>query len=438
MAHNGWRKPTPGLLQAEQYAQAGEQLNVPKSQAIVATKKIAAAIGLKAQDLLLLDTFGALTQSQDWEPGRRPIVWISNNFLLEQTGFSLPTLRRHIRRLCEAGVISMKDSPNGKRWGKRNDEGYITEAYGFDLAPLAARTEEFEALYAHLQEERQFSASMRNTITVMRRLIRAKIETALESSLRGPWRDLQEEFAIVLKELPGRSVTVERLLNYVDIIKALKERVEIAFEEAFEFLEASGAELSTQELVTSSNKATFSKNNIPTSLKNDTHILTTNNLHQVNSNCFEKKHAKGDDPDIQPTEYVDYTEDKLDQDTWTTQRKRERTTEVELSTVMVACPEFATMARGMLGGYVKNWDELHRAAGMLRPLLGISEHAWNVSQKNLGPYVAGAALALIYEKTTVGEVVSAGGYLRGIVEKALQGELHLERSFYGRLSGVAG
>ncbi len=30
-----------------------------------------------------------------------------------------------------------------------------------------------------------------------------------------------------------------------------------------------------------------------------------------------------------------------------------------------------------------------------------------------------------------------GGYLRGMVEKAGAGELHLERSFYGRLSGMA-
>ena len=113
MTHTGWRKPTPGLVVDEQHVQAGEHLSIPKSQAIVAAKKIAAAIGLKSQDLLLLDTFGAVTQPQDWEQGRRPIVWASNNFLMEQTGFSLATLRRHVRRLCEAGLIWMKDSPNG-------------------------------------------------------------------------------------------------------------------------------------------------------------------------------------------------------------------------------------------------------------------------------------------------------------------------------------
>ena len=87
-----------------------------------------------------------MTQAQDWEQGRRPIVWASNNFLMEQTGFSLATLRRHVRRLCHVGVLSMKDSPNGKRWGRRDADGVIIEAYGFDLAPLAARAEEFKGL----------------------------------------------------------------------------------------------------------------------------------------------------------------------------------------------------------------------------------------------------------------------------------------------------
>ncbi|MCY3996132.1 MAG: replication initiation protein RepC [Rhodobacter sp.] len=41
------------------------------------------------------------------------------------------------------------------------------------------------------------------------------------------------------------------------------------------------------------------------------------------------------------------------------------------------------------------------------------------------------------DKSTTGEVKSPGGYLRGLVERAQVGELHLERSFYGRLSGQA-
>ena len=67
MEHTGWRKPTPGLGIAEKLAQAGEQVAVPKTEAFVAVKRVGAYIGLKASDLMLLDTLGACTQPQDWE-----------------------------------------------------------------------------------------------------------------------------------------------------------------------------------------------------------------------------------------------------------------------------------------------------------------------------------------------------------------------------------
>ena len=230
MTQNGWRKPSLGLMQAERFAEVGEGMSVPKGRSIGAVKKVAAAIGLKAQDLLLLDTFLAVTQAQDWEEGRRPIVWPSNHFLMEQTGFSLATLRRHVRRLCEVGVIAMKDSPNGKRWGRRDDAGVIVEAYGFDLAPLSARAEEFEALYAQLQAERAQCAALRNAITVTRRIIRAKIEKALERALRGPWAELRASFAELLQALPGRSAGRERLEGVLARFRTLLAAVERAFE----------------------------------------------------------------------------------------------------------------------------------------------------------------------------------------------------------------
>lgn len=67
-------------------------------------------------------------------------------------------------------------------------------------------------------------------------------------------------------------------------------------------------------------------------------------------------------------------------------------------------------------------------------MAAISEDAWNISQRVLGPHAAAAAIALIFDKYSNGEVSSPGGYLRGIVEKAKSGDLHLARSFYGRLN----
>ena len=104
MKHTGWRKPTPGLGIAEQLAQAGERVDVPKTRAFLAIKRIAAHIGLKAGDMVLLDTLGAFTQAQDWKQGQRPIVWPSNSYLMERTGYSLSALKRHARRLVLALV----------------------------------------------------------------------------------------------------------------------------------------------------------------------------------------------------------------------------------------------------------------------------------------------------------------------------------------------
>lgn len=428
MTHTGWRKPTPGLLQAERFAEVGERISVSKSQAIVAVKKVAAAIGLKSQDLLLLDTFGAVTQAQDWEEGRRPIVWASNHFLMEQTGFSLATLRRHVRRLCEVGVISMKDSPNGKRWGRRDDDGVIVEAYGFDLAPLAARAEEFEALYARLQAERAECACRRNAITVTRRMIRAKIEKALETGLRGPWQELQEAFSALLERLPARSERVVGALeSFLRQIKALMASVEKAFEAAFDWPDRLDAE--------APESASSSANMKPTSLESETHILTTNEPDPVKRNRFETKHAAGtapEDPSLEPVE----TPENVDLDiNWSTHGTKRRS-DVDIPMLMASCPHFAEMARATCG-YMRDWNDVHRAAASLRPIVGISEDAWNVANRVLGPAIAAASIALIIDKSSNGEVKSPGGYLRGLVERAQAGELHLERSFYGRLSGQA-
>lgn len=435
MTHTGWRKPTPGLVVAEKHAQAGEQLSIPKTQAIVAAKKVAAAIGLKSQDLLLLDTFGAVTQPQDWEQGRRPIVWPSNNFLMEQTGFSLTTLRTHVRRLCEAGIIWMKDSPNGKRYGVRDQDGYILDAYGFDLAPLAARAEEFEALHAHLQEQRQFCKSLRNSITVTRRVIRAKIEKALESRLRGPWRDLQDEFGSLLERLPKRTTGPEKLLDLVDWFKALQQRVEDAFEAAFDWPDQSDAESTAPAVVeTYSNVVSLHSNIKPKGAENGTHILTTNQPNPVISNRFETKPADSAPPENSPGALLERPENVDLEGEWSTHTKK-RSSDIDVPMLMATCPEFGEMARG-LEGYIRDWNGVHRAAARIRPMVGISEHAWNVAQKALGPEGAAAAVALIYDKHSAGEVTSPGGYLRGMVEKAQVGELHLDRSFYGRMGAT--
>lgn len=423
---SGWRKATAGLAVAEQLAQAGERVAVPKSRAFVAMKRVGAHIGLKAADMLLLDTLGAFTQGQDWEEGQRPIVWASNAYLMEQTGFSLSALKRHARRLAEIGVISFKDSPNGKRWGHRDPDGRIIEAYGFDLSPLSARVDEFEQLQAQLQAERELCQRLKRQITVARRMVRARIEAALSGALRGPWEHLSGLLEDLLDRLPRRKTASEALSRLLSWFRELQERVEKTYLKAIQAEEVVEKDVETVEQV-----SVQTERMNPREVISDPHILITNQLNPVTCSSSEKEKAADVVANAPPEERVD-----RELEDWVAETRKKRGAALDLPTVMQACPEFASWARNM-GGYLKDWGDLHRVAGQLRPMIGVSEHAWNHAQVQLGPQIATAALVLTFDKHCAGEVASPGGYLRGIVQKAGAGELHLERSFYGRLSGQA-
>ena len=191
MKHTGWRKPTPGLGIAEQLAQAGERVAVPKSQAFVAVKRVGAHIGLKAGDMLLLDTLGAFTQAQDWEEGAS-----ADRLGLQRLPDGTDRLLAvRAQAPCAApgrdrGDFLQGQPPMASVGATGDADGRIIEAYGFDLSPLSARAEEFEQLQAELQAERELCQRLKRQITVARRMIRARIEAALSGALSGPWTHL--------------------------------------------------------------------------------------------------------------------------------------------------------------------------------------------------------------------------------------------------------
>lgn len=421
----GWRAISPSLMQAEQFADQGVRIAVEKRRAINAIKRVGAHIGLKAADMMLLDTLAGFSQAQDWEQGRRPIVWASNAYLMEQTGFSLSALRRHARRLAEAGTVAFKDSPNGKRWGRRDAQGMIVEAYGFDLSPLAARAEEFEQLHAELQAERAFCQRLKRQITVARRMIRARIEAAASGAFKGPWMQLTRLFEDLLSLLPRRNKSLEQLQWLLARFRELQERVEMAY------LEGTQADQPLENATEiTSNSSQNLKEMEPREIISGTHTLTTKELISVTCNSAENEDAAGMRYNALPTEQIDTGLNEQDAEL------PQKPIALELPVVMQACPEFASWAHN-LGGYLRNWGDLYRIAGQLRPMIGISERGWNVAQDKLGKQIATVALALVFEKHSAGEVVSPGGYLSGMVKKAGAGELHLERSLFGRLNSIA-
>ena len=62
------------------------------------------------------------------------VVFPSNRQLsLRAHGMAPATLRRHLAVLVDAGLIVRRDSPNGKRYARKDGAGGLTKAFGFDI-----------------------------------------------------------------------------------------------------------------------------------------------------------------------------------------------------------------------------------------------------------------------------------------------------------------
>src|SRR5258708_32706557 len=125
----------------------------------------------------------------------------------EALGLSEPQAKRLNRSLIDAGLGSMKDSPNGKRYGKRDPKGRLVEAYGFDLSPLAARFAEFCRLAEQGRVERATMGRLRRRATIAKKAIIQILETAAEYGFEGEeWVSLRRD-----SEAIGRALkAVER------------------------------------------------------------------------------------------------------------------------------------------------------------------------------------------------------------------------------------
>src|ERR1700722_19667912 len=160
----GFRRLTPGLLKVDRVAESFSGMPdgvTVHGQLLAAFKAAAPRLGLSPRLVHAVDWLFRFTQPQDWGGGGGPIVWPSASMQQDALGLSATRVKAINRALIEAGLITMKDSPNGKRYGRRDPRGTIVEAYGFDLSPIAARHAAVVRLAEGAREERELMGRLR-------------------------------------------------------------------------------------------------------------------------------------------------------------------------------------------------------------------------------------------------------------------------------------
>ncbi|MDH6265936.1 replication initiation protein RepC [Rhizobium sp. SG_E_25_P2] len=335
-------------------------------------------LGLQDRPLAVLNALLSFYPDTDLADGQAMIVFPSNAQLsLRAHGISGATLRRALAALVEAGVIFRRDSPNGKRYARRDQDGDVQTAFGFSLEPLLARSDELALLAQQVAVEAARLRQARETLTLLRRDLRKLISAALEEGAAGNWAELEDRYIAIMAALP-RNPGSEFIDKTTEKLQALMKDV-----------------TNTLEFQLKSKKM-HSNDSL-----NERHIQNSNteSINESETALEEKQSARPavDGKNLNPGLKA-----------------------FPLGLVLRACPQISDYGPG---GVIASWRDLMGAAVVVRSMLGVSPSAYQDACVAMGPENAATAMACILERS--GHINSAGGYLRSLTVRTLQGEFSL-------------
>jgi replication initiation protein RepC len=362
-------------------------------------------IGVTDRALALMSALLSFYPKDELSEANGLVVFPSNAQLsLRSHGMTEQTIRRHLAVLVDAGLIVRKDSPNGKRYVRRNGAGAIDEAFGFSLAPLLARADELEHLAAQVTAERLHLQRLRERLTLCRRDVAKLIETAVEEGANGDWEMVGLHFRALVTAIP-RAPEREVLAAALEEMEMLREEIVNRLEMHIDSEKIGGNPLQTERHIQNSN---------PDSILESEPAIDP--MQGAKSEFHPETIAVPNDP-------KDQNHGKRRVKTSTAAGGGSRTAPgvgikaFPLALVLQACPQIADYGAG---GAISSWRELMAAAVVVRSMLGVSPDAYQQACEALGPENAATVIACILERA--GHINSAGGYLRDLTRRAERGE----------------
>ncbi|KQV19723.1 replication initiation protein RepC [Rhizobium sp. Root1203] len=335
-------------------------------------------LGIHSNSLAVLDALLSFHPDSELRHDASLIVFPSNvQLALRAHGMAGATLRRHLALLVDSGLIVRRDSANGKRFARKDRAGEIERAFGFDLSPLLARSEELAIMAQQVMANRAAIRTARENLTICRRDVRKMITAAIEEGVPGDWPGIEDLYVALVAKIP-RVPTLPAVTDILDEMRLLQEEVlnRLVIQEDSE-ISSSNAAQSEQHI----------QNSKPESL----------NEFEPRSEEQQGAKSEGDRG-----------------------RQNEPIKAFSLNLVLKACPSIVDYARaGEIGG----WRDLMSAAVVVRSVLGVSPSAYQDACEVMGAENAAAAIACILERAN--HINSAGAYLRDLTRRAQRGEFSL-------------
>ena len=343
--------------------------------------KAQAAFGVSERDLTVLQGLLSFFPDDALGGNAEMVVFPSNKAICERlNGMPCSTMRRHLARLVEAGLLQRRDSPNGKRYVRKHGEERV--AFGFDLSPLYCQSEEIARAAEAVREAEERVRRLREVVSLMRRDLAALAEFGDEMQPGlGIWDQLRDKAILTARAL-RRKLSIEDLVAYRADLEALLDQARNIID---------GSE--TEEMNTND-------------ARSERHHHNSNKESIDLEPALEKSGAAAGVPDVDRDEPV---ADVDEQDT-------RHLPKIPLHLVIAACPSLKTFYQGE----IRHWHQLFDAACHVRPAMGISASAWEEAQRFMGPEQASIVVSAMLERFE--DIRSPGGYLRALTAKAVAGE----------------
>jgi len=392
---------------AREYA-GNRTLAVKRVEALQVAKRAAAALGLKAAKIAMIDKLFGYSLVADWSSkDTSPIVWPSNQILAQQLGLSISTVRHHLRGLTAAGLIAHASHPTFQRRGVRDAQGNIVKAFGIDLSPIIMRYDELLEIALAYEREGRERRSLRYQRTQIRREIEAVLVAAHRDGLVGSW----QHFHTRLDRLRDAGLgDLEQFRGLIEALSTLRHDVEEAYGSASE-----GSNLDTAV-------ASFRQVQTTADLSSDEDCRTL-------SSAESERHTTGAPPSLAlPTSERRVVEARSAAGT----HRRPASSpaddigNVSLGLVQSACPAL----QKHIPEIFDSWTALRSSGRRLCTVATINTQVWTEAETYLGPDAAIAALAVTMQRAADGHVASPGAYLRTLIQRGRMGQLRISRSLF--------
>ncbi len=317
--------------------------------------------------------------------GSKPlIVFPSNQQLsLRTRGMSPATIRRHLAALVAAGLIFRRDSPNGKRYCRRDQHGAPQDMFGFDLAPLALAAETIARGAETVRAEERARQALRAEVTLHLRDIAKLLQAALNEGRAGGW----DGYEARLQTLSGR---VARNASFAALTERKNALLKLRAEVETTYLDAVSSSLPNEELSACVHQFEHHIQNPESDQIHESACEELEGDYPANNHVSKDAQTKTENSPPKPSNHQI----------------------LSLPRILRACPQIADYSRNC----IENWTDFMGAIALVRAMLRISPACWNTACAAMGEGQAAIAVAAMLERAD--HIRSPGSYLRALAQKA--------------------